>query len=98
MRDLPLSKFSEGVVGCWRKKVERRQIPHRPFADRPLVATQPIPEPNGDNSRSSSRSFSAKKLAARGTGADSGGQPTSPSTFPLLSLPLPGRPNRSANF
>ena len=41
----PARLLLAGVVGRWRQRVERRQIPHQPFADRLLVTAQPIPEP-----------------------------------------------------
>src|SRR6266403_5493981 len=96
LRTDPACLLLAGVIGRWRQGVERLQIPNQPFADRLVVTAQPIPEPapttleqllvqrrQADRPRYRTSKF--RRIP-----------PISPSTLPL-SLPLPGRPNRSSN-
>jgi len=105
-------KHDKGVVLCHGARspiclLTPQPLP-KPDSDNPRAVARPLAKVGIDCrvldpasiqvNRRARQAFGASKLVARGTGTSRlrRMQPISPSTLPL-SLPLPGRPNRSAN-
>src|SRR6266403_4746301 len=104
LRTDPARLLLAGVIGRWRQGGERLQIPHQPFADRLVVTAQPIPEPAPTTLEQllvQRRQADRPRYRHQQVPADPADQPLDPGLrrgrLLPLSLPLPGRPNRSSN-